>query len=72
MKREKTSDSPIPKSENGSTHSKCPYLSTNSGKICVRMLDAGLDGKLSSFDIQHFCNGNPTYCYYFRFDGKSE
>jgi len=72
MKREKTYESSTPKKKNGPSHVKCPYLSTNSGKICVRMVDAGLDGKLSSFDIQHFCNGNPVYCYYFRFDGKKE
>ena len=66
MKREEISESSTPKKENTPSLVKCPYLSTNSSKICVRMVDAGLDGKLSSFDIQHFCNGNPVYCYYFR------
>jgi len=30
------------------------------------MVEKGLDGGVSSFDIEHFCRGNPFYCYYFR------
>jgi len=45
---------------------KCPYLFSNPKRICKRMVEAGLDGEVSSFDIEHFCKGNPIYCYYFR------
>jgi hypothetical protein len=30
------------------------------------MIEKGLDGKISDFDIQHFCNGNPVNCYFYR------
>jgi len=45
---------------------KCPYFSNKSKRFCKRMVEAGLDGEVSSFDIEHFCRGNPLYCYYFR------
>ena len=45
---------------------KCPYLSTASRKECVKMLGQKPDEELSDFDMKHFCNGNPVYCYYFR------
>jgi len=51
---------------------KCPYLSSSSKKICRRMVEAGLDGEVSSFDIEHFCRGNPIYCYYFRSSSSRE
>lgn len=44
---------------------KCPYFSKNS-RICGMMVEKGLDGRVSSFDIEHFCRGNPFHCYYFR------
>jgi hypothetical protein len=44
---------------------ECPYLSS-SFRICKKMIEDGLDGAVSSFDIKHFCRGNPFYCYYFR------
>jgi len=44
---------------------KCPYA-CNSPLKCIRMIENGLDGKLSDFDIQHFCNGNPVNCYFYR------
>jgi len=25
-----------------------------------------MDGEISDFDVQHFCAGNPVYCYYHR------
>ena len=25
-----------------------------------------IDEELSDFDLKHFCDGNPVYCYYFR------
>jgi len=43
----------------------CPYL-RNSPPKCIRMIENGLDGKLSNFDIQHFCDGNPVNCYFYR------
>jgi len=30
------------------------------------MLAKNMDGELSDFDLKHFCDGNPVYCYYFR------
>ncbi len=45
---------------------KCPYLSSASKKECVKMLAENLDGEVSDFDLEHFCDGNPVYCYYFR------
>jgi hypothetical protein len=45
---------------------KCPYLSSASKKECVKMLAENLGGELSEFDLKHFCDGNPIYCYYFR------
>jgi hypothetical protein len=45
---------------------KCPYLSSASKKECVKMLAENMNGDLSEFDLKHFCDGNPVYCYYFR------
>ncbi|MEA2090559.1 MAG: hypothetical protein U9O89_07400 [Thermoproteota archaeon] len=45
---------------------RCPYLSDSSKKVCIKMLEKNLDGEVSDFDIRHFCDGNPIYCYYFR------
>lgn len=45
---------------------KCPYLSSASRKECVKMLAENMGGELSEFDLKHFCDGNPVYCYYFR------
>lgn len=45
---------------------KCPYLSNASKKECVKMLAENMDGEISDFDLEHFCDGNPVYCYYFR------
>ncbi|MGB9134326.1 MAG: hypothetical protein WCC63_01890 [Candidatus Bathyarchaeia archaeon] len=45
---------------------KCPYLSSASKKECVKMLAESIGGELSEFDLKHFCDGNPVYCYYFR------
>jgi hypothetical protein len=44
---------------------KCPYAK-NSNPKCERMIEQGLDGKVSDFDIEHYCNGNPINCYYYR------
>ncbi len=45
---------------------KCPYLSSASKKKCVKMSAENLDEELTEFDMKHFCDGNPVYCYYFR------
>ena len=47
-------------------HVRCPYFRKSPNKICVRMAEKGLDARLSDFDIQHFCNGNPINCFFFR------
>ena len=44
---------------------KCPYL-RNSPPRCTKMIEKGLDGKLTDFDIEHFCDGNPVRCYFYR------
>jgi len=56
----------LEKSEEKHKIMKCPYLSSSSQRICKRMIEASLDGEVSNFDIEHFCRGNPFYCYYFR------
>jgi len=50
----------------------CPYLSSASKKVCVRMLEAQMNGEVSDFDLKHFCDGNPVYCYYFRLPAIQE
>jgi len=45
---------------------KCPYLSSGSKKECVKMLSHDLVDELTDFDMEHFCDGDPIYCYYFR------
>jgi len=46
---------------------ECPHLAVNEGKkFCKKMKEAGTDGEVSDFDIQHYCQGNPVNCYYFR------
>jgi len=64
---QKTADGASPKAGEGSKCVRCPYLSSSSQKTCLRMTEEGLDSKVSDFDIQHFCNGIPFHCYFFRF-----
>ena len=45
---------------------RCPYLSSASKKECIKMLAEKIDEELTEFDLKHFCDGNPVYCYYFR------
>lgn len=45
---------------------RCPYLSSGSRKECVKMLSQDVVDELTNFDLEHFCDGNPIYCYYFR------
>jgi len=46
---------------------QCPYLSTKDGKrICERIAEEDSNEEVSDFDVQHYCNGNPIHCYYFR------
>jgi hypothetical protein len=33
---------------------------------CVEMEKAGQPAQISEFDFEHFCNGNPLDCYYYR------
>jgi len=44
---------------------KCPYV-RNSPPKCIRMIEKGLDGNLTDFDIQHYCDGKPINCYFYR------
>ncbi|MFB0514952.1 MAG: hypothetical protein ACETVQ_05180 [Candidatus Bathyarchaeia archaeon] len=47
---------------------ECPYLLIDpSRKICRQMTEQGLDGELDDFDVNHYCKGNPNYCFFFRF-----
>ncbi len=46
---------------------QCPHLKFDQGKkICLKMLEEGLDEETSDFDLKHYCRGDPTCCYYFR------
>jgi len=50
---------------------QCPHLSVNDGKkTCKRMEGVGINGEVSDFDIQHYCQSNPFNCYYFRASEK--
>jgi len=50
---------------------QCPYLSANNGKkTCKQIEEKGMNGEVSDFDLQHFCQGNPVNCYYFRTSEK--
>ena len=46
---------------------QCPYLSNSSKNVCIKMLETNMNGDLTDFDLKHFCNGDPVYCYYYRF-----
>jgi len=46
---------------------KCPYLVEKSEKkVCRRMIEEGKDRELSRFDLEHYCNGKPMFCYFAR------
>jgi len=45
---------------------RCPYLSSTTKKVCLKMLEAKISGDLNDFDMKHFCQGDPNRCYYFR------
>jgi len=50
---------------------QCPHLFVNDGvRICKRMVGEGIDGRVSDFDVQHYCQGSPINCYYFRTSEK--
>lgn len=50
---------------------RCPYVFIDSGRrICRQMTEQGLDGTLDDFDITYYCEGNPNYCFFFRFRNK--
>jgi hypothetical protein len=44
----------------------CPYLSNSSKNVCTKMLEANMNADLTDFDLKHFCDGDPIYCYYYR------
>jgi len=44
----------------------CSYLVSESERICLQMVEAGLSEEISDSDYERYCNGNPYYCYYFR------
>ena len=52
------------KEERKTLQAKCPHL--RSDNTCARMIKEGLDGNVSDSDVEHFCNGTPILCYYFR------
>jgi hypothetical protein len=36
------------------------------------MENQGLNGELEDFDLTHYCEANPNYCFFFRFLHKRE
>jgi len=53
------------KQKKGVGYVKCPYF-RSPNKICAKMAEKGLDARVSDFDVQHFCNGDPINCFFFR------
>jgi hypothetical protein len=52
---------------------ECPCLSECKGrKVCREMLAKGIDEEVSDFDIDHYCEGNPFNCYFFRMLEREE
>ena len=45
---------------------RCPYLYSESERVCLQMTETEFDEKISDSDYERYCNGNPYYCYYFR------
>ena len=45
---------------------RCPYLYSESERVCLQMADTKFDEKISDSDYERYCNGNPSHCYYFR------
>ena len=35
-------------------------------KTFAQDAEEGLDSSVSDFDVEHFCNGSPIRCYYYR------
>jgi hypothetical protein len=63
---------PLNRSTGHGMSMRCPYLYVNDNiKICKRMVEADIDARISDFDIEHYCNGNPVSCYYFRNQNKN-
>jgi len=62
---------PLNRSTSPVTLMQCPSLLIKDNvRICKRMTEEGMDGNVSDFDVQHYCNGNPVNCYYFRNSNK--
>jgi hypothetical protein len=52
---------------------ECPCLSECKGKkVCMEMLEKGIDDEVSDFDLEHYCQGNPVNCYFFRMLKREE
>jgi hypothetical protein len=50
---------------------KCLGLFINSEKrICRKMIEKGMNGEVSDFDVEHYCCNNPLNCYYYRVSEK--
>ena len=46
---------------------QCPSLLKHKGKrTCRKMLEMGVDDDVSDFDLEHYCQGKPVNCYFFR------
>lgn len=50
----------------GDADMRCPYLSSESERVCLQMAETGFGEKISDIDYERYCNCNPYYCYYFR------
>ena len=46
---------------------QCPSLLEHKGKrTCRKMLEMSVDDDVSDFDLEHYCQGKPVNCYFFR------
>ena len=46
---------------------QCPSLMEHKEKkTCRKMLEMGIDDDVSDFDVEHYCQGKPVNCYFFR------
>lgn len=49
---------------------RCPYLSSESKrKKCTKMIEAELSEEISDSDYEHYCDGNPIYCFFLQGNG---
>jgi len=45
---------------------RCPYLHSESERVFFQMAETEFDEEISDSDYERYCNGSPSYCYYFR------